>query len=315
VHQIWRLHGLPKRIVSDRDMLFMSWFWQEVMRLLEVALDKSSPYHPQTDGQTEQVNQVLEHYLRTYYTWDQDNWVELRPFAGFCYNNTIHSATKLIPFFAAYQQHLQNNFKHAEEADPESNNPEAVKTVETLKGIRRTMRENIEAAQCRMVKYFNLKVAEKEPTFKAGDWVIVNAKNIKTRHLTRKLDYKLCGKFRIKRLIGTNAYELELPSSTSKIHLVFHISLFQSYHLNNIPGRHSPTPPPVDVEETEYHVEKIRTSELRKGRVWYLVPWKVYGPDDDTWEPYENLRDGTAATVLKFHQDNPRKLRDPAVFI
>jgi len=53
VREIWRLHGLPKRIVSDRDTVFMSSFWQEVMRLLEVELDKSSAYHPQTDGQTE----------------------------------------------------------------------------------------------------------------------------------------------------------------------------------------------------------------------------------------------------------------------
>jgi len=83
----------------------------------------------------------------------------------------------------------------------------------------------MEAAQRRMVKYFNQKVAEKEPTFKVGDWVMVNAKNIKTRHPTKRLDYKLRRKFRIKRLIGTNAYELELSLSTSKIHSVFHISL------------------------------------------------------------------------------------------
>ena len=90
-----------------------------------------------------------------------------------------------------------------------------------------------------MVKYFNQKMAEKEPTFKVGDWVIVNAKNIKTRCPTNKLDYKLHGKFRIKRLIGTNAYELELFSSTCKIHLVFHISLLEPYYLNNILGRGS----------------------------------------------------------------------------
>jgi len=105
VREIWGLHGLLKRIVSDRDTVFMSSFWQEVMWLSEVALDKSSAYYPQTDGQTERVNQVLAHYLRTYYTWDPDNWVELLLFAEFCYNNTVHSAIKLIPFFATYQQH------------------------------------------------------------------------------------------------------------------------------------------------------------------------------------------------------------------
>jgi len=166
-----------------------------------------------------------------------------------------------------------------------------------------------------MVKYFNQKVAEKEPTFRVGDWVMVNAKNIQTRHPTKKLDYKLHGKFRTKRLIGINTYELELPPSTGNIHPVFHISLLEPYHLNNILGRHSPSPPPVDLQKMEYHVEKISTSELRKGRVWYLVSWKGYGPDDDTWEPDENLQDSAAVTVLKFHQDNPRKLRDPASFI
>ena len=65
VREVWRLHGLPKRVVSDRDAVFMSSVWSEVIRLLEVELDKSSAYHPQTDGQTEQVNQILEHYLRT----------------------------------------------------------------------------------------------------------------------------------------------------------------------------------------------------------------------------------------------------------
>jgi len=73
VREVWKLHGLPKRVVSDRDTVFMSSFWSEVMRLLEVELDKSPAYHPQTDGQTKQVNQFLEHYLRTYCMWDQDD--------------------------------------------------------------------------------------------------------------------------------------------------------------------------------------------------------------------------------------------------
>jgi len=100
---------------------------------------------------------------------------------------------------------------------------------------------------------------------------MVHAKNIKTRHPTKKLDYKLRGKFRIKRLIGTNAYKLEPPPSTSQIYPGFHISLLEPHHLNHMLGRRSPTPLPVDLEETEYDVEKIRTSEWRKGQVWYLV--------------------------------------------
>jgi len=66
VREVWRLHGLLKRVVSDGDPVFMSSFWSEVIKLLEVNLDKWSVYHPQTDGKTERFKQILEHYLRTY---------------------------------------------------------------------------------------------------------------------------------------------------------------------------------------------------------------------------------------------------------
>jgi len=154
VREVWRLHGLPKRVISDPDTVFMSSFWSEVMRLLEVELDKSSAYHSQSDGQTEPVNQVLEHYLRTYGMWDQDDWVDLLPFEEFCYNNTIHTATKQTQFFAAYHQHFEKNFKNPRDNATESNNPEAVKTVEDLDAMREAMRENMKAAQTRMPKYY-----------------------------------------------------------------------------------------------------------------------------------------------------------------
>jgi len=252
VREVWRLHGLTKRVVSDRDTLFMTLFWSEVMRLVEVELVKSSAYHPQIDGQTERVNQILEHYLCTYYMWDQDDWVDLLPFVEFCYYNTVHNAIKQTPFFAAYHQHPENSFKNPKDNVTESNNPEAVKTVEDLDAMREAMRENMKAAQTRMVKYYNQKVANKEPQFKVGDWVIVNAKNIKTKRPSKKLDYKLRGKCEIEKLCGTNAYRLKLPPLSGKIHPVFHVSLLEPYCQNTIPGRGSPTPPPVDLEQQEY---------------------------------------------------------------
>jgi len=152
VKEVWRLHGLRNRVVSDRDAVCMSSFWSEVMRLLKVELDKSSAYHSQTDGQTERGNQISEHYLRTYCMWDQDDWVDLLPFAEFCYNNTVYTASKQTPFFAAYHQHPENNFKNPRDNATESNNPEAVKTVEDLDAIREAMKENMKAAQTRMAK-------------------------------------------------------------------------------------------------------------------------------------------------------------------
>jgi len=123
-----------------------------------------------------------------YCVWNQDDWVELLPFAEFCYNNTVHSTTKQTLFFAAYYQQPKNNFIHPSSTDPESNNAAAIKIVVTFHAMRDTMKENIKAAQERMSKYYNRKVANEEPKFKVGDWVILNAKNIKTKCPTKKLD-------------------------------------------------------------------------------------------------------------------------------
>ena len=144
---------------------------------------------------------------------------------------------------------------------------------------------------------------------------MVNAKNIKTNRLTKKLDYKILGKFQIEKLIGTFTYRLTLPPMAGKIHPVFHISLLKPYHSNTIPGRHSPTPPPVDLEEQEWFVEWIVTNRIRKGQVECLVSWKGYRPNDNTWEPYENWKDGTKDTVRKYHLDNPQRPRDPEVLV
>ena len=112
--------------------------------------------------------------------WNQDDCINLLPFAEFCYNNTIHTAPKETPFFAPYHQHPENNFKNPRDKATESNNPEAVKTVEDFDAMREAMRENIKATQTLMAKYNNQKVANKEPQFKVGDWVMVNSKNLKT---------------------------------------------------------------------------------------------------------------------------------------
>ena len=80
------------------------------MRLLDVSQDVSTAYHLQTDGQTERVTQVLEQYLRMYCLWDQKNWMKLLSYAEFCYNNNVHSSTKITPFYVAFGYHPGNNY-------------------------------------------------------------------------------------------------------------------------------------------------------------------------------------------------------------
>ena len=83
LQNIWKLHGLPSSIISDRDPVFTSKFWAELMGKLDVRLRKSTAFHLQTDGQNEMVNQSLEQYLHQYCNYQQDNWYDLLPLAQY----------------------------------------------------------------------------------------------------------------------------------------------------------------------------------------------------------------------------------------
>ena len=152
IREIWRLHGIPMGVVSDGDTVFTSKLWSEVMRLLDVSQDMSTAYHLQTDGQTERVNKVLEQYLRMYCSWDQKNWMELLPYAEFCYNNTAHSSTKMTPFYAAFGYHPGNNYPTVEVV---SDVPPAEEFILKLKKLREDMRDTLILARQRMAKFYN----------------------------------------------------------------------------------------------------------------------------------------------------------------
>ena len=98
LRNVWKLHGLPQKVVSDRGPQFVAAFMKELYHLLGIELASSTAYHPQTDGQTERVNQELEQYLRTFVGERQDDWYTLLPLAEFSYNNHVHSSTQQTPF-------------------------------------------------------------------------------------------------------------------------------------------------------------------------------------------------------------------------
>jgi len=98
LHQVWKLHGLLKYVVLDRRPQFVARFTKELYRLLGIKLASSTAWHPQTDGQTERVNQELDQYLRLFVNKWQDDWYDLLPMAEFQHNNHVHSATQQPPF-------------------------------------------------------------------------------------------------------------------------------------------------------------------------------------------------------------------------
>jgi len=105
LHNVWRHHGLPDGMISDRGPQFVSNFMRELNRLLGIKTSPSTAYHPQSDGQTERINQDLETFLRMFVNQCQDDWVDWLPIAEFAYNNRLHSAMRQTPFMMEYGFH------------------------------------------------------------------------------------------------------------------------------------------------------------------------------------------------------------------
>jgi hypothetical protein len=155
LNNIYKLHGLPNNIISDHGSIFTSSMWTELMKLLNIKLNLSTAFHPQSDGQTECVNQVLEQYLRIYCDYTQDNWYNLLPLAEFAYNNSQHTTTKISPFYANKGYHpiaiptikMNQNCK----------NPSAETMATELQKIHKTLSININEANKRSTIYYNKK--------------------------------------------------------------------------------------------------------------------------------------------------------------
>ncbi|KAK1660590.1 hypothetical protein QYE76_048749 [Lolium multiflorum] len=170
--EIVRLHGVPKTIVSDRDLKFMSYFWKTLWRKLGTKLLFSTTCHPQTDGQTEVVNRTLSQLLRSMIKKNLKEWEECLPHVEFAYNRAVHSTTELCPFEVVY------GFKPITPLDllplpiHERVNMEASKRADFVKKIHVKTKELIEKKGKSNAARMNKK--RKEMLFKPGDLVWVH---------------------------------------------------------------------------------------------------------------------------------------------
>ena len=108
---VWKLHGLPESIISDRGPQFAAGLMRELNRILGIESKLSMVFHPQTNRQTERVNQELEQYLRMFIDHRQEQWSDWLGTAEFAYNNKTHSSTKVSPFKANYGQDSRMEFE------------------------------------------------------------------------------------------------------------------------------------------------------------------------------------------------------------
>ncbi|TLD05659.1 reverse transcriptase domain protein [Venturia nashicola] len=145
-------HGLPESLISDRDKLFTSNFWTALMQHLSIKHKMSTAYHPQTDGQTERLNQILEQYLRLYVNARQDNWVQLLPLAQIAYNHAPTSTTGTSPFYANFGFEPKDFSGTAEVL---ADNPTAALTATELREMQANLRLDLMFCRQQMTKYAN----------------------------------------------------------------------------------------------------------------------------------------------------------------
>jgi transposase InsO family protein len=297
---VFRLHGLPKDIVSDRGTLFTSQWWTEFLSLLDVKPNLSTAFHPQSDGQTERINQTVELHLRLYCDYLQDDWATLLPLAEFSYNSTHHATIGMSPFFAERGYHPQLSVTLQPSKLPDVND-----RLTKIREAQAFAKANIAKAQDQHILWAN-KRRLPAPDFKVDDTVYLLRRHIKTKRPSDKLDVKKLGPYRITAKVGRSAFRLHLPASM-KIHNVFHVSLLERHRPNTFPSRQNLPPPDPIVEEDGRVVWVVRSlvdSRKYRGKIQYLVDWEGYGPEDRSWEPPENIH---SDLIADFHTSHPSK--------
>jgi hypothetical protein len=254
------LHGVPKKIVSDRGTQFTLKYWERLHETLDTQLRFSSAYHRQTDGQTERVNQILEDMLRAHALQYGRSWDKSLPYAEFSYNNSYQESLKMAPFEMLYGQRCRTPLFWNETGERKVFGPDILQEAE--KQVR-MVRENLRVAQPRQKSYADHR--RRELSFKVGDFIYLKVspmRGLRRFKVRGKLALRFIGPFKILEKRGEVAYQLELPPQLSNVHDVFYVS--QLKKCLRVPEEQLPMEDlnaKEDLSYQEYPIKILETSE------------------------------------------------------
>ncbi|KAG8485640.1 hypothetical protein CXB51_018871 [Gossypium anomalum] len=283
VSEIVRLHGVPLSIISDRDPRFTLRPWKKLQEALGTKLSFSTAFHPQKDGQSERMIQILEDMLRCCVLEFQGSWEKYLPLVEFSYNNSYQSSLKMAPY-------------------------EALEAEEKVEVIRECLRAILD----RQKSYADLK--RKEIEFEVSDRVFLKVspwRKVLRFGRKDKLGPRFIGPYEITERIGPVAYRLNLLPELEKIHDVFHVSMLRRYRSD---PSHVIAPTEVEIlPDMSYGEEPVKilareVKQLRNKNIPLVkVLWHRHGVEEATWEPEESLREQYPNLFIGkiFEDENP----------
>ena len=305
VHTVIRPHGVPESIVSDRDPRFTASFYEELTKLLGTDLHMSTARHPQSDGQSEREIRTLITALRAFCNDHQNDWDDYLDMLELGFNSTIQSSTQRSPYELLYgvKPRLPIDVALSPIAP---HNPAALDRATRMQEALKFARSQLLDAQERQA--VNANRHRRPDAFAVGDRVLLSTEGLTLRDFGNKLCSRFIGPFAITAVVNANAYTLALPPQLKALHPTFNIEKLKRYRdgRSAFPDRPlpHPRPPPIAPADSNgdavWEVERV-TAKRKAGRgVQYLVAWKGYPAEENTWLPRSSLLPGAADALADF---------------
>ncbi len=311
LQHVYAIHGLPVELVSDRDPRFTSDFWRALFKLLGSRLALSSPYHPQTDGQTERANRTLEEMLRAFVNTEQTDWDSLLPVVTMAYNSTPHAGSRFSPFFLVHGREPRLPLSLLSPRKPDSSVEAVSDRVNRWRKAVILARQRLVQAQRRMSR--NADKRRRALSFTVGEKVLLDAKDL---HLpvnrSKKLSPRYIGPLRVVQILADGAAAaVQLPEvlqRAGRTTAVFHVSKLRPFLCSGrFPRAAAPLPAAIYLEDPAegggewYSIDRILRHRVvgkrrgRRGRKEYLVKWSGYPEYEASWRAEKDVTEAAIA--------------------